>query len=88
MKGYLDRIEDNKHAVILVEDLKKEYIIDVDRLPSNSKEGVWFDLTIEGDRIIELVINEEMKKEMEHKINDIMQKLKDRNKSGSRFRRK
>lgn len=87
MKGYLDRIEDNKRAVILVEELGKEYIINVARLPDGSKEGTWFDLTIEDDQIIKLVINEEMKKEMENKINNIMDELRNKNKSGSRFKR-
>lgn len=87
MKGYLDRIEDNKHAVILVEELGKEYIIDVARLPNNSKEGTWFHLEIVNDEIVEITIDEAMKEEMEKKISNIMDKLRNKNKTGSKFRR-
>lgn len=87
MKGVLDRIVDGKHAVILVEEVGREYVLDVSRLPNNSKEGVWYDLTIEDDEIVEMRINEETQEEMEKKINNIMDKLRNKNKSGSRFKR-
>ena len=87
MKGVLDRIVEGKHAVVLVEELGKEYIIDVDRLPDGSKEGVWYDLKIVNNEIIEMKIDDETEAVMEKKISSIMDKLRNKNKSGSRFRR-
>lgn len=87
MKGVLDRIVDGKHAVILVEELGKEYIIDVDSLPNDSKEGTWFKLKVVNDEIVEMRIDEETQEVMEKKIDDIMSKLRNKNKSGSKFRR-
>jgi len=51
--GVLDRITENGEAVILLEDRKEEWVIEMNELPEASKEGVWFQMIEEkGDYTI------------------------------------
>jgi len=87
MKGYLDRIEDNQHAVILVEENKREYIIPIQQLPEGSSPGTYFDLTIENETITSLKWNEDETISQQQKVNDMMAKLRKKS-SGSKFKKK
>lgn len=87
VKGNLDRIVDGKHAVIIVEELGKEFVVDVERLPTGSKEGAWFNLTINDDTIESIVLDEQYTAKKEKDIENKVNKLRKRS-SGSRFQRK
>ena len=49
--AYLDRFTDNEKALLLVEELQKEFHIDISALPSGSTAGTWFLVEIQGDEI-------------------------------------
>ncbi|WP_342431550.1 DUF3006 family protein [Neobacillus sp. FSL H8-0543] len=87
MKGYLDRIEENKYAVILVEEIQKEFIISKDELPIGSAEKSYFDITIENDKIATLKLNEQSTISEQQKTNDLMAKLRSKSKE-SKFKKK
>ncbi|WP_449536383.1 DUF3006 domain-containing protein [Ferdinandcohnia sp. Marseille-Q9671] len=87
MKGYLDRIEDNQHAVILVEEINKEFIIPINDLPSGSSAGSYFDLTIENETITSITRNENETHSQQQKVDDMMSKLRKKS-SGSKFKKK
>ncbi|PLR79750.1 DUF3006 domain-containing protein [Bacillus canaveralius] len=85
MKGYLDRIEENQYAVILVEAVNKEFIIHKEKLPAGSSVHSWFDVTLEDGHITGLTLNEEATASSEQKVDNLTQKL--RNKSRSKFKK-
>ncbi|MFZ3590943.1 DUF3006 family protein [Bacillus sp. DJP31] len=87
MKGYLDRIEDNQFAVILVEEIKKEFIIPKAELPEGSVEKSYFDLIIENDLIKSMKLNEQTTSSEQQNVANLMSKLRSKSK-GSKFKRK
>ena len=44
MKGYLDRIEDNNKAVILIEEKNTEIVLPVHELPTGITESTWLNI--------------------------------------------
>ncbi|PLR76560.1 DUF3006 domain-containing protein [Bacillus sp. V3-13] len=85
MKGYLDRIEEDQYAVILVEAVNKEFIIHKEKLPAGSTVHSWFDVTLEDGQIAGLTLNEEATASSHQKVDNMMEKL--RSKSGSKFKK-
>lgn len=86
IKGYLDRIEDNQFAVILVEEMKKEFILPKDELPEGSKEKSYFDITIENDTITSMKLDEQTTLSEQKKVDDMMTTLRSKSK-GSKFKK-
>ncbi|WP_077618200.1 DUF3006 domain-containing protein [Bacillus sinesaloumensis] len=87
MKGYVDRIEDNQHAVILVEEINKEFIIPINKLPADISPGAYVDLTIENETITSIKKNEDETNSQQQKVEDMMSKLRKKS-SGSKFKKK
>ena len=83
--AYLDRFTDNGKALLLVEELQKEFHVDISRLPSGSVAGTWFSVEIEQDEITSFIIDHEKAAEMKQEVEDRMQRLKSR--KTSRFKR-
>ena len=80
MKGVLDRIEDNKHAVILIEELNDEWIIPAEELPQGSEVNTWFTLQKQQGRYHIIDIDHELTKQKAEKTSDLMAKLRARKK--------
>ena len=86
MKGYLDRIEDYKFAVILVEECNKEFIIPKNELPEGSVVNSYFDLTIEKNKIKSIKLSEQTTIVEQKKVDELMSKLRSQSK-GSKFKK-
>lgn len=86
IKGYLDRIEDNQFAVILAEEIKKEFIIPVEDLPEGSKEKSYFEITIKNDKITSMKLDEQTTQTEQEKVDDLLSKLRSKSK-GSKFKK-
>ena len=86
IKGYLDRIEDNQFAVILVEEIKKEFVIPVVDLPEGSKENSYFEISIENDNITSMKLDEQTTQTEQEKVDDLMTQLRSKSK-GSKFKK-
>jgi hypothetical protein len=86
IKGYLDRIEDNQYAVILVEEMKKEFIIPKEYLPQGSKEDSYFEIIIENEKITSIELDEQTTLSEQEKVDDMMTKLRSKSK-GSKFKK-
>lgn len=86
VKGVLDRIVDDEHAVILVEQLGKEFVISSSLLPEGSKEGTWFTLVLNEDTIVKMDIDQVQTDFIKGVIDDKLNKLRSKSK-GSRFKR-
>jgi hypothetical protein len=86
MKGFLDRIEDQQFAVILVEELNQEFILPKDKLPSGSTERSYFDVTVENGQITFITWNEQETTAQQQKVDDMMEKLRSKSK-GSKYKK-
>ena len=87
MKGYFDRVEENKHAVILVEELKKEFVIPVNKLPEGSQPKTWLDVKIADGQITSIHQDDEKTRSEQEKVDSLLSKIRSKG-SGSKFQRK
>ncbi|MFD1928500.1 DUF3006 family protein [Sporosarcina siberiensis] len=83
--AYLDRFTDNNRALLLIEELKKELLLDKSQLPSESVVGTWFLVEIHNDIITNITIDSSKTNLMEQEIGNRMERLKSTKKS--RFKR-
>lgn len=87
VSGVIDRIEDEKLAVILAEKQGKEFIVSVHQLPEESKEGTWLSLVIENHKVTAMTIDHDKTKASHNKINSQLNRIQKKSK-GSKFKRK
>ncbi|WP_100400996.1 DUF3006 domain-containing protein [Bacillus sp. FJAT-44742] len=86
-KGVLDRIVDDHFAVILAEEIRKEFVLRREELPQGSSPGDWFVLTIKGEKITNLSFDNVQTQKMEERIQRKVEKVREK-KRGSKFKRK
>ncbi|MGJ9385552.1 DUF3006 domain-containing protein [Salipaludibacillus sp. CF4.18] len=86
-EGVLDRIVDGKFATILIEEIGEEFTLDVSELPDGSKEGMWFFITLSGDKIVSLEMNNKKTTDVENRVEEQLNRMRAKSK-GSRFKRK
>ncbi|WP_252313208.1 DUF3006 family protein [Sinobaca sp. H24] len=55
VKGVLDRIEDDKYAVILAEEIGREYIVDKNKISHDTRPGDWVVMTEKNGKIVKCV---------------------------------
>ncbi len=87
MKGVLDRFEDGGVAVIIAEQAGREFRVPLRYLPEGSRQGMWFTLTIEAGRVVDVETDLAQTAERTGKAEQLMARLR-RKSSGSRFKRK
>lgn len=85
MKGILDRIEDGRHAVILVEEEGIELILPANRLPEGSRINSWFTIDAENGQLM-MALDEELSLAKSEQAEELMARLR-KKKKGSRFKR-
>ncbi|MBM6615574.1 DUF3006 domain-containing protein [Desemzia sp. RIT804] len=86
MKGMLDRFEGNK-AVLLMEELNKEWIVEKSQLPEGSETGDWFTMELTDDELSDIVIDHQLTEEKKQSVDDLMKSIRSKSK-GSKFKRK
>ncbi|RAZ67782.1 DUF3006 domain-containing protein [Planococcus maitriensis] len=87
MRGVLDRFEDGGVAVIIAEQAGREFRVPLRYLPEGSRRGMWFTLSVEDGRVVDIEADLAQTNERTEKAGELMARL--RNKStGSRFKRK
>ena len=85
MKGYFDRMEENQHAVILVEEINEQFLINQSKLPAGSQTGMWFDLTLKDGNILSIQHSTQTSLSANQKTNDLMEKIRLKSK-GSKYK--
>ena len=85
MKGILDRIEDGRHAVILVEEEGIELVLPANRLPEGSQVNSWFTIDAENGQLA-VTLDEEATFSKSKQADDLMTRLRTKKKR-SRFKR-
>lgn len=87
MKGFLDRIEDNELAVILIEEINEEIVVPLNELPEGSKENTWFHLEEVDGTFKVISIDDKTTRKETKRSEDLMAQLRVRSR-GSKFKRK
>ncbi|WP_203340571.1 DUF3006 domain-containing protein [Planococcus beijingensis] len=85
MKGILDRIEDGRHAVILVEEEGVELVLPANRLPEGSQVNSWFTIDAENGQLA-VTLDEEASIAKTGQAEELMTRLRTKKKR-SRFKR-
>lgn len=83
--AYFERLTDNDQALLLIEELQKEFHVDAASLPIGSTTGTWFLVEVQDDLIVSITLDEEKTQAIAKEIDDRMQRLKA--KKTSRFKR-
>ncbi|MER2041867.1 MAG: DUF3006 domain-containing protein [Desemzia incerta] len=86
MKAILDRIEEGK-AVLLIQDVEKEWIIDKNHLPHGCNVGDWLTIQITEGRISDMTIDQALTQEKKKTAEDLLTSIRKQPK-GSKFKRK
>lgn len=85
--GYVDRIEEERFAVVLVESLGKEFVVDVSELPEIAEEGSYLTVTLMNGEVCGLALNQQETESMEQEIEKKLQRIKSKSNT-SRFKRR
>lgn len=85
--GYVDRIEEERFAVVLVEALGKEFVVDVSELPETANEGSYLTVTLMNGKVCGLALNQQEAESMEREIEEKLQRIKSKSNT-SRFKRR
>lgn len=85
VSAVVDRISEGKHAVIIAEEINKEFIIDVGTVNTALREGLWVDLFLDNaGSITEVKPNEETTERKKAKVSNVMDRLRKR--KGSKYK--
>ncbi|MDE4084884.1 DUF3006 domain-containing protein [Planococcus maritimus] len=87
MRGVLDRFEDGGVAVIIAEQAGREFHVPLRYLPEGSRAGMWFTLSIESGRVVDIEADLTQTNERADKAEELLARLRSKN-TGSRFKRK
>ena len=87
MKGVLERIEDSRIAVILIEEEGREIHLPVTELPEGSKVSTWFDVEMTEGEVTFLRIDPVVTEEKNRAAQEMLQRIKSK-KYKSKFRRR
>lgn len=77
-KAVIDRFEDEKTAVLLIEDESKEFYYPVSNLHQGLQAGDWIRIEIEGDLIVSIEIDMKETTERKKRISEKLNKLRNR----------
>ena len=82
-RAIIDRIVDDRQAVLLVGSGEREFIVDKASLPKEAREGDWLRVTLEGGAITAMELEpggQEAKEELSSRLNRLKAK------GGSKFK--
>ena len=84
--GYIDRIEEGK-AVIIVEEIKKEFVIDKKDINPSIKEGDWLQIELNEGQIEWINKDDSLTDENRKRIKGKADKVRKKSK-GSKYKKK
>ncbi|MGG0719300.1 DUF3006 domain-containing protein [Robertmurraya massiliosenegalensis] len=85
MKAYIDRFEENL-AVIIIEEIKKQFTKPIDQLPNGALPGTWLKVTLKDNDIMEMKIDEEETNSTKNSVDNLMAHLRSKKKE-SKFKK-
>lgn len=85
VSAVVERISGGKYAVIIAEEINKEFIIDVGTVNTALREGLWVDLFLDNaGNITKVKSNEAMTNKEKEKVSNVMERLRKR--KGSKYK--
>lgn len=78
IRAVVDRIVDGRYAVLLVEPSEREWVVPLERLPDEAREGVWLRIVCEGNQVIRAVIDAQLTQEAHDRIEAKLNLLRQR----------
>ncbi|WP_062051861.1 DUF3006 domain-containing protein [Bacillus sp. JCM 19034] len=87
VRAVIDRIVNDRIAVLVAEEVNKEYSVPKEQLPEGANEGTWLSLVVEQDQVMEMAIDKNMTETMEERVKNQLSRLQQKSR-GSRFKRK
>jgi hypothetical protein len=84
-KAVIDRIVDNRYAVLLVGDEEREVVLPVEQLPEDASEGTWLRVQIANNAITAITVDPDETETVRRRITEKMALLRMR---GGRLKRK
>lgn len=79
--AYLDRITNDNQAVLLIENTQQNLLYPAFSLPTGSKPGTWFHVTIQENNITSIQIDIEKTMQMKSQIQNRLSRLQANQKS-------
>jgi hypothetical protein len=74
----IDRIEDGRHAVLLLEAEGFQIVIPVEELPEGASEGDWLRVVVEDERLVRAQVDSAATKAAKDSIREKMNRLRQR----------
>lgn len=79
----VDRVEEGRHAVLLVDDpsgepREREIVVALDKLPKGTKEGMWLQVLFAAGSIVDARLDAEATKAAEERIAAKLERLRQR----------
>lgn len=74
----IDRIEEGRLAVLLVEPEEREWIVPIEELPPDAQAGDWLRIRVEDDRLVHARVDPERTQAVAARIQDKMALLRQR----------
>lgn len=85
VSAVVDRISEGTQAVILAEEINEEFIVLIEDLDVELREGLWVDLSLNSDgEIRNIKPNETLTAEKNEKVSNVMERLRKR--KGSQYK--
>jgi hypothetical protein len=77
-QAVIDRIEDDRLAVLLVGQDERELLVPLDRLPAGARAGNWLRVQLDQDRLIDAELDEAQTRAAAERIQDKLALLRQR----------
>jgi hypothetical protein len=77
-RAVIDRIEDERYAVLLVGDAEREYVLPLSDFPFSVRPGLWLKVQFDKDVLVSAVADESYTREVEERVRDKLRQLRKR----------
>lgn len=85
VQAVVDRISEETKAVILAEEINKEYVVDIHTVECTLREGLWLDLYLtKEEQIKKIVPNEKLTSKKQSSVKERLNRLRKR--KGSNYK--
>lgn len=77
-RAVVDRLVDGRWAVLLVGPGEEERVVDLKLLPPGAGEGTWLRLSLAGDEVLALEVDEEETRRVRERLDEKLARLRQR----------
>lgn len=85
-QAVFDRLSDNNKAVLLIDSINQEYVIDKHMLPLEAKPNDWLEIDIEHNQVVAIKLDRNKTIQAKQAIDEQVKRIRN-TKKGSKFKR-